>query len=134
MPSEERVQVKTRVPPEQKARWSEAAAEREMSQSEFVRTMVQAGLRGFESAADGGSASNPDEIGSAGSTPGGNGLESRVEAVLDRAGVMDWDALLAELTGDMEDRLEEALAALQDEGRVRYSGRDGGYVLVDDEQ
>src|SRR6056297_3280818 len=54
--SEDRRSVKTYVPAEQKDRWREHADELGMSQSEFVRTMVQAGRRGFsppeESAGD----------------------------------------------------------------------------------
>jgi hypothetical protein len=36
------------------------------------------------------------------------------------------------VTEDVEDRLESTLEGLQDDNRVRYSGRDGGYVLTDE--
>ncbi|WP_256391029.1 DUF5805 domain-containing protein [Natronoarchaeum rubrum] len=42
-----RTAVKTYVPAYQKRLWAEHAEELGMSQSEFVRTMVQAGRRGF---------------------------------------------------------------------------------------
>ncbi|MFT4957036.1 MAG: hypothetical protein ACI9EZ_000344, partial [Halobacteriales archaeon] len=44
----ERSVVKTYVPAYQKALWQRQAETLEMSQSEFVRTMVQAGRRGFD--------------------------------------------------------------------------------------
>lgn len=134
MPSTERVQVKTRVPPEEKATWREHAESLNMSQSEFVRTMVQAGRRGFERSDPEPETESPEEPRSPAATPGGEGLESRVQAILSESGALDWDELLTELTGDMEERLDEVLAELQEQDRVRYSGRDGGYVLLDDEQ
>src|SRR6056297_3482271 len=45
--------VKTYVPAYQKASWQDHADDLDMSQSEFVRTMVQAGRRGFGGARDG---------------------------------------------------------------------------------
>jgi ribosomal protein L17 len=44
---------------------------------------------------------------------------------------LDWEQLLEALTDDIESRLEDALAELQDENVVRYSGRHGGYTLTD---
>lgn len=44
----DREQVRTYVPPWQKEEWKEKAEEWNMSQSEFVRTMVQAGKLWFE--------------------------------------------------------------------------------------
>ena len=45
---EERTSVRTYVPEYQKEAWAAHADELDMSQSEFVRTMVQAGRSGFE--------------------------------------------------------------------------------------
>lgn len=128
----ETVQVKTRVPKYQRDEWKAAASDLGMTQTEFVRTMVQAGRRGFESGDFDASASNPVEGPSEDSNPGGDGLESRVHSALVDAGVMSWDELVDELAGDFEDRLENALDELQSADRIRYSGRDGGYVLTDD--
>lgn len=128
----ESVQVKTRVPKYQRNEWKAAADRLGMSQSEFVRTMVQAGRSGFEDTGSGGSTSNPEEAAPEGSHPRGNSLESRVESTLAATGVMSWDQLVEELAGDFEDRLENALDDLQSANRVQYSGRDGGYVLIDD--
>ena len=121
----ERTVVKTYVPAYQKERWREHAAELGMSQSEFVRSMIQAGRRGFD--LDGGTA----EPGSDDETPGVDGLEDRVLDVLDD-GYCSWDELVRSLTDDIEERLETTLQHLQRENRVRYSGRHGGYITEDD--
>ena len=128
----ERTVVKTFVPRYQKERWVEHADELDMSQSEFVRTMVQAGRRGFdpdEPSSDNETA--PEEPGSPDATPGGDGLEDRVLSVLDESSHRDWDDLVEALTGDIESRLEDALQELQAADEVRYSGRHGGYTKVD---
>ncbi|MFC7186623.1 DUF5805 domain-containing protein [Halorubrum yunnanense] len=125
--SDDRRSVKTYVPAEQKDRWQGHADELGMSQSEFVRTMVQAGRRGFSI---GGSekAAEPDP---SGSDPEGNDLETRVEAALSEE-PLSWEELVEAVVGDFEDQLEETLDALQDHNRIRYNGRKGGYTLVDE--
>lgn len=127
-----REHVQTYVPAYQKDEWVEHADRLDMSLSEFVRTMVQAGRsdlspepRGESSAADSEPAGDP----SSDSEPRGRGLEDRVEAILSDGEFYDWDELVAALTDDVEDRLEEALQELQSQDRVRYSGRNGGYAL-----
>ena len=120
-----RVAVKTYVPRYQKDAWQEQAAEMDMSQSEFVRSMVQAGRRGFDP--------DPEETGSGDATPGGEGLEDRVLDVLSTGGPLEWDELVSELIDGFEDELEDALGGLQEENRVQYSGRRGGYAVTDDE-
>jgi len=126
-----RVAVKTYVPTYQKEKWQAHADELGMSQSEFVRTMVQAGHRGFldaeqETDSGGGSDSSDD---SPDATE--EGLEDQVTDALAGNEHLDWDELLEAVTDDIESRLDEALAHLQDENRVRYSGRHGGYTLTD---
>ena len=125
--SDDRRSVKTYVPADQKAIWQDHADELGMSQSEFVRTMVQAGRRGFSIEGD----SNPAEPDPSGSDPGGNGLERRVEAAL-ADGVLSWNALVDAVFDDFEGQLEDTLDSLQDQNRVRYNGREGGYTLVDE--
>lgn len=66
------------------------------------------------------------------SDPKGGGLETRLLDLLDSEGYFSWDQLVEELAGDFEDRLEETLQQLQNENRVQYSGRQGGYTVVDD--
>jgi len=74
---------------------------------------------------------SPDlEGSSAGSDPGGHGLETRVLDALD-SGVLSWEELVDALSSNFEDRLEETLESMQAENRVRYSGRKGGYTVVD---
>ena len=125
--SEDRRSVKTYVPAAQKAVWQAHAEQLGMSQSEFLRTMVQAGRRGFTTPETDGT----EEAGSPSVDPRGSDLETRVERALER-GPCAWDELVEVVVGDVEDRLERTLDELQDQNRVRYSGRDGGYVLTDE--
>lgn len=122
----ERVAVRTYVPAYQREEWREEAEAMDMSQSEFVRTMVQAGRRDFEFDADDGTTEEPD-IPDA--TPGVDDLKTRVLDHLREEGHCSWDELLAGVTDDIEDRLESTLEELQRENRVTYSGRHGGYTL-----
>ena len=124
MGDEDRAVVKTYVPPDQKAVWREHAEDLDMSQSEYLRTMVQAGRRGFVSA--------PEEGGSEGVDPGGDGLEDRVLNVVDSTGVVSWDELVAELSGDFEDRLDDAVQSLSERGTIRFDPRREGYVRQED--
>ncbi|WP_276301071.1 DUF5805 domain-containing protein [Halorussus lipolyticus] len=119
--------VKTFVPAYQKDEWKRHADELDMSQSEFVRTMVQAGRSDFEFDAPGASESETetDETGS-----DGENLDEHVLSVLSTTEHLSWDELLDQLTNSIEDRLEETLQQLQTENRVQYSGRHGGYTLI----
>ena len=124
---DERVAVKTYVPVYQRETWRDHADDVGMSLSEFVRTMTQAGRRGFVEADETESSVERDDPGS---NPWSDGLEDViVETVGD--GAASWDELVAAATGDVEDRLDETLSRLQDKGTLRYSGREGGYVRAD---
>jgi hypothetical protein len=125
---QDRASIMTYIPQYQKDVWVEHAAALGMSQSEFVRTMVQAGRRDFpvDTLLDA-----PAE--STESRPATPDLQRRVVSMIGEAGVLDWEALLAEVRGDIESELEEALAALQEANRIRYDGRQGGYVRTGDE-
>lgn len=125
--SDDRRSVKTYVPADQKEIWQSHADELGMSQSEFVRTMVQAGRRGFSTSEP----TNPVERPSEGSDPRGDALETRVESVL-ADGPLSWEELVDAVFDDFEGRLEEALDSLQDRNRVRYNGRKDGYTLIDE--
>jgi hypothetical protein len=129
-PNTDRTSVRTYVPAYQKEEWSEHADELGMSQSEFVRTMVQAGRRGFD--LEGGDDRTVEEPADQHPDPGGGDLEDRIQTILEREGVISWNDLLEEVTGEIETQLEETLDRLQDEGAVRYRGREGGYVLIDE--
>ncbi|WP_394742688.1 DUF5805 domain-containing protein [Natronococcus roseus] len=116
--------VRTYVPTYQKEAWQSHADDLGMSQSEFVRTMVQAGRRGFEG--------DREEPGSPDADPGGNALETRLLELLS-ADTYTWEELLEAVSDDIESRLDETLEELQAENRVRYSGRHGGYTIVGDD-
>lgn len=140
MDDSDRVVVKTYVPEQQKSNWKTHADELDMSQSEFVRTMIQAGRRTFNNGSDAvpdientSETSNSPEVedgGSSTTTPGGDTLETRVLDALEN-GSKSWDELLESVTGDLEEDLDETLQTLQEAGTVRYSGRAGGYELND---
>lgn len=123
----ERATVRTYVPTYQKEKWEDQADSLEMSLSEFVRTMVQAGRADFEVPDR-----DPDRSGSSDADPGGDGLETMILDALDGDAHLSWDQLVDRVAGDMEDRIDETLDELQRENRVTYSGRNGGYTILDD--
>ncbi|SDF31392.1 hypothetical protein SAMN04488067_103174 [Halorubrum xinjiangense] len=123
----DRQSVKTYVPTEQKDVWRDHADELDMSLSEFVRTMVQAGRRGFAPT----DSTGPEEPASETADPRGHDLEKGVRTALE-SGPCSWDELVEAVVGDVEDELEATLDDLQERNRIRYSGRDGGYVLTDE--
>jgi hypothetical protein len=117
---DERTTVKTYVPAHQKGEWREHADELGMSLSEFVRTMVQAGRRGF----DGETGEEPARTDA---TPGVEGVEGRILDVLDEDGPLAYDELRERVLGEFDDTVDE----LQASDRVRYDGRAGGFVRVE---
>jgi hypothetical protein len=125
MAGDDRAVVKTYVPPDQKSEWRAHADELDMSQSEYLRTMVQAGRRGF--------LADREEGGSRDANPRGDALEDRVLDVVDSAGVASWDDLVAELSEDFENRVEDAVQSLSEDGAIRYDPRRDGYVRQVDE-
>jgi hypothetical protein len=133
---DERVSVQTYVSAIQRERWREEAEELDMSQAEYVRSMVQAGRRSFDLNTERDSLTDePDnavEGGSSGSTLGGDVLEDRIFDVLREEEFADWEELVTGVTDDIERRIDETLEVLQAADRVRYSGRHGGYTVVDD--
>lgn len=146
----ERSVVKTYVPAYQKDRWRRQAEELEMSQSEFVRTMVQAGRRGFEGyddrdggerersdGANGESSNGATETQKKDESPGtpapSDRIDEHVVQELSPGEHRSWETLRDALATELvDDRLEDALQRLQRENRVQYSGRHGGYTLVSD--
>ena len=127
----ERTAVKTYVPAYQREIWDEHADELDMSRSEFVRSMVQAGRKGFDprgSTAETGQDEDVDVSGDA--SDDSHTLESEILEQLDGQ-CLAWDELFEALTDDIESQLEETLQELQSANRVQYSGPRGGYVLVE---
>ena len=124
--------VQTYVPEYQKREWKRHADELDMTQSEFVRAMVQAGRRGFE---PDGPNENPEEPTSGDANPGGSAASDLKTHVLDALAdgeTRSWDELADAVTAHVERELEETLEGLQSENRVRYSGPKGGYTLMED--
>ena len=119
-----RTVVQTYVPAYQREEWDAHAEQLGMSRSEFVKTMVQAGRAGF-----GADPTRAGEDESSDHSTDTEPLAERVQDVLAASGPLSWEDLLAEVSGDIESRLEDALEDLQDAGEVRHSGRQGGYVL-----
>ena len=105
MSQSDRVSVQTYVPAAQRDRWREEADELDMSQAEYVRTMVQAGRRSFD-LETGGTGGPTDDPGSPDTTPRGDGLKDRILDVLDESGVTGWETLLSAVTDDFEARLD----------------------------
>lgn len=139
----ERSVVKTYVPAYQKALWQRQAESLEMSQSEFVRTMVQAGRRGFDDFVD-------DQTSSRESTEETKSRTGREESKKDDTDTdridehvvnelspgehQSWGELRDALAEELVDEpLEDALQRLQRDNRVQYSGRHGGYTVVDEQ-
>lgn len=133
----ERVRVQTYVTADQLESWREEADELDMGDAEYVRSMVQAGRRSFSLYTDddgvNSEGSNVAKGGSPDVTPGGDALEVRVLEVLHEEEFADWDELVAGVTDDIEERLDETLEELQAADRIRYSGRQDGYTVVDDD-
>jgi len=126
-----RSRVQTYVPAYQKSDWEEHADDLDMTLSEFVRSMVQAGRRGFTGTAsttDSAEAEEPRGRQESDANPQGRGLEERVLSTLAEEGCLDWDELVAAVTDDVETQLDEILQDLQSRDEIRYSGREGGYV------
>jgi hypothetical protein len=129
-----RVSVQTYLPEYQREKWDAHADELDMSRSEFVKAMVQAGRCGFDGESRPSTGTDPDEVPTEDSSQSGTpasagGLENTVIEALDRKEHLSWDELLAAVTDDIEARLENTLQKLQSEDTVRYSGRHGGYTL-----
>lgn len=118
-----RTAVKTYVPAYQKETWRRHAEELGMTQSEFVRTMVQAGRKGFEFDA-------PEQA-APGADPRGHDLEDAVLEALSKHDHLSWEHLVERIAGNFESELEDTLQRLQNENRVQYSGRRGGYTVIE---
>lgn len=125
-----RVRVGTYVPAWQRDAWAAHAEAMGMTQSEFVRTMVQAGRQapdiGLESEH---TPSNPVQRPSDSLEGGGEALAARVEQLIEREEVVDYAGLLDAFTAGFEDRLTEAISELQSANRIEHDGRAGGYVV-----
>lgn len=98
---EQQVSAKTYIPSYQLTAWESDANAREMSTSEFIRTMVQAGRKGF------------GDTPSAGPHPGGSGLERTLQDLL-----ADEPMTLDELLAELERKTEQTLEQCKENGRI----------------
>lgn len=130
--STERTTVQTYIPAYQKDQWREHADRLDMSLSEFVRTMVQAGRRGFLTAPDDPeNGREPPPLAESWDGEADNAEEFVLEALAEHE-YLSWEELIEAIVGDVEARIGGALDQLQNENRVQYSGPDGGYTRVDE--
>jgi hypothetical protein len=128
----DRASVMTYVSPAQKQEWVTHAETLNMSQSEFVRTMVQAGRRDF-TVPDRSSITTETASRNTDSTnTQTNSLRARVIDALTADTYHEWDELLAIVSENIEQRLDQTLAELQEASIITYSGRHGGYTLRED--
>jgi hypothetical protein len=127
----ERTSVRTYVPAYQKEAWAEHAEVLDMSLSEYVRSMVQAGKRGFEGSKERSDSADPEEPPSGGATPGVDGLEDTVVDALSE-GPREFDELVDVVAEDLRREIDDVLARLEDEGRVEHDRLGGGYRVTDD--
>lgn len=118
----ETVAVKTYVSDHQRDIWRTEATEMGLSLSEYVATRVQEERRDIDLDED-----RYDED----ATPGGEALEELVLVALED-GPLEWDNLVQAVYGDLEADLDDALGRLQDANKVQYSGRMGGYTLMEE--
>lgn len=124
-PGDKRSAIRVYVSEDQKREWEADANDLGMSQSEFVRQMVQAGRRQLLS---------DEQAIDTGTRPDDSSLERQVLETLSESDYRDWDELIEALTGNIEDRLEATLDRLQRDGKVLHSGRHGGYTLASDDE
>lgn len=127
----ERTSVRTYVPAYQKEEWTAHADELEMSLSEYVRTMVQAGKRGFDGVDEPAEDPSPEEPGPGDATPGVDGLESSVLEALDN-GPREFDEIVDVVADDFRRDVDEVLGRLEDQDRVEHDRLEGGYRVTDD--
>lgn len=126
----ERVAVQTYVPAYQKEHWADDASRMGVSQSEFVRMMVQAGRSEFElpSLRDA-EEHSPETDQPATTQTDTDPFRERVMETLSPDEPLEWDELVDALTEELEADLDRTLEELQQDNVVRYSGRQGGYVI-----
>lgn len=130
-----RAAVKCYVPAYQKEAWRDHADALDMSLSEFVRSMVQAGRRGFGAEPGAEGVPPPATAGDDAAADGGEAVEARVVEALSAGDRLGWEELLAAaVPEDVEDAVEAAVGRLQDDNRVTYRPSEGAFVLADDER
>ncbi len=134
MPDEtERVRIQTYIPAYQKDNWSTDADQMDMSLSEFIRTMVQAGRHEFnltnETSQEPTAVTTTHQLIANGD---GRDLQEYIIETIEQNGPQEWDELLVDLTEVIEADLQDAVESLKDDDVIQHSGPDGGYLFEDD--
>lgn len=124
----ERTVVTTYVPAYQKTTWEEHAEELDMSLSEFVRTMVQAGRRGFGGRSD---ETGSEEPHSGTATPGVD-IRKRVLQTLERDGPLTGPDIVDQILESFNNDIVDAVEELKSEGRIERPGISNEFELVED--
>lgn len=135
----DRTVVTTYVPAYQKSAWESHAAELGMSQSEFVRSMVQAGRRGFGADSEdpsnesdaGRQPSDVEEAGSADATPG---VDTRklVLQTLETDGPLTGEEIVDAVLEEWRSEIGDTLETLQAEGVIRRPALGNEFELVEE--
>jgi hypothetical protein len=124
----ERVGARVYLPRYQKQQWKDEADDNDLSLSEYIRLMVQAGRQ--SPVFDHDHTTSTDTAADA-PAPSSGEFREQVLRLLDTGEFTSWGDLQQTLTDHVETELDAALTELQEEGRVRYSGRHDGYTLTD---
>lgn len=125
----ERTAVQTYVPPYQKELWADDADRMGVSQSEFVRMMVQAGRSELDLPTSRESEEQSVDSTQSSSASNGDLFRDRILETLSPDEPQGWDELVNALTGELETELDQTLEKLQQDNVIRYSGRQGGYII-----
>ncbi|MFB6137951.1 MAG: DUF5805 domain-containing protein [Halobacteriaceae archaeon] len=123
-----RTAVQTYVPAYQRETWRTDAEELDMSLSEFVRSMVQAGRR--ELSLDGGGEETGAEPRHPDANPRGQHLEARIHRVVSAESGLGPAELVDAVVDDLDREVRETVDAMDD---VEFSSTAGGYVIADGE-
>lgn len=113
----EKKRVKTSAPVEQVEIWEEEAEKMNVTRAEYIRLMMQAGRRQFPICENG------DGDG------GGIDIGEQVMTALREHETLQWDELVQEAVGDIEEQVEDVIRDLEDDGKVEVSLADNSVSL-----
>lgn len=117
----EDVKLNVAVPEHQRDIYDEEAEQMGFaSRSAYVRAMVNAGRRdfGLDPQGAGGEDTTLDEF-----------IERQIVAIIDDADGASRDAVVEEITGDIEQTVTDCLARLDDTGKIDYDIQQDGLVV-----
>jgi len=118
----ESVNVQSTVPAYQRDEWDAHADELDMTRAEYVRTMVQAGRRAMSGEFPRNEEDDDED----------DDLRVDVLEAIREGGHVSFDVLVSALAADFEERMGAVLDDLQNDDLIRYNGRRGGYVAVEE--